>query len=71
MRVNTYALLRDKIEEGIQGGLAKCEKRGYLSLASLPRASAEEAAVNEIRTYIINSICEYFDWEDEMNADHK
>jgi len=66
MRAKTYVLLRDKIEEGIRCGLAKCEKRDYLRLVNKNGTITEEAAVDVIHNYIMNSICEYFSWDDEL-----
>lgn len=65
MKVKTYTLLRDKIEEGIRGGLNKCEKRDYLTVSLLDTNEAFEAATYEILNYVINSVSEYFDWSDE------
>lgn len=67
MRVNTYQLLSDKIEEGIRGGLIKAEKRGWLKVEGQPGVvgSNEECAVEEIHNYIMNAICEIFNWNDE------
>jgi hypothetical protein len=65
MRVNTYQLLSDKIEEGIRGGLMKCFKRDYLMSAHPDGGNLDEAAVEEIHNYVMNAICEYFNWDDE------
>ena len=69
MKVNTYQLLHDKIEEGIRGGLAKCEKRDYLRITE-DETSREyaEAAVVEIHGYVMNAISEYFNWDDENQS---
>jgi len=62
MRVNTYQLLTEMIEAGIRGGLNKCYKRDYIQSKN---HSGEDAAVGEIHQYVMNSICEYFTWDDE------
>jgi hypothetical protein len=66
VRVNTYQLLSDKIEEGIRGGLMKCEKRDYLTVHR-DQHDYEEAAVAEIDHYVMNAICEVFNWDDEAS----
>ena len=66
MKVNVYRLLSDQIEAGIRGGLMKCEKRDYFRCTdSVEVATNFNAAVEEIHGYIMNSIGEYFEWEDE------
>ena len=64
MRARTYRLLSDQVEAGIRGGLNKCFKRDYLQIFE---NRTEEAAIEEIHNYIMNAICEYFDWDDEAD----
>ena len=65
MRVRTYQLLRDKIEEGVRSGLVKADKHEQLSLGDDAMGPLEDAAVDTIMNYVMSSICEYFDWDDE------
>lgn len=65
MRVKIYDLLSDKIEEGIRGGLNKCVKRDYVVVSDFQ----DENAVEEIHNYIMNAICEVFDWDDEARGE--
>lgn len=67
MRVRTYPLLVDKIDEGIRGGLNKAMKRDYLR--TVDTDAQFESAVDEIHQYIMNAICEYFDWDDESGKE--
>jgi hypothetical protein len=70
MRVKTRDLLREKIEEGIRGGLNKAMKYNYVCVDPIGKelhdaTQAYNAAVDTINQYIMNSICEYFSWDDE------
>ena len=62
MRVNIGLLLHDQVENGIRGGLNKCFKRDLL------HDDHEEAAVQEIHTYVMNAIAEYFSFDDEYEG---
>jgi hypothetical protein len=64
MRVNTYALLSDKVDEGIRGGLMKAEKWNNIVIS--PGIGHEEQVVEVIHNYIMNAICEYADFDDEF-----
>lgn len=60
VRVKTYPLLVRAVEEGILGGLRKAEKREWLTIQH------EAPAADEIHSYVMNAISEYFDWEDDL-----
>lgn len=65
MRVNTYALLSNKVYEGARGGLMKAEKWGNIFIS--PGIGHEEQVVDLLHNYIMDAICEYADFDDEFD----
>jgi len=68
MQVDSYSVLVEAIEEGVRGGLAKCFKRNYLTYNEVA-IKHEEFAIEEIHNYVMNAVCEHFNWDDEHEED--
>ena len=66
MRIKTHAILSDKIEEGIRYGLNRGEKYGYCKFTDTEGSTIQyNMVVEQVHQAVMNSISEYFDWNDE------
>jgi hypothetical protein len=61
MRVKTYPILVQCIENGVVCGLRKALKY------DLDPDADEDRFAEIIQQYVMNDICEHFDWEDETD----
>jgi len=67
VQVNSFALFHELIERGIRSGLNKAADSDldYVRFED----KNEELAVEKIAEYVLNEICEFFNWEDEYGDD--
>lgn len=63
MKVNTYRVLSDAIERGIDGGWNRAHKH--------TDEPSEHQLKDELHHYIMLEICEYFNFDDDESVDMK
>ena len=66
MKVKSYEVFVEALENGIKGGLNKCMDTdlAYLWVEDKNMIPATE----KIQEYIMNELCQYFTWEDEYGS---